>query len=98
MVVNYANSPRIENQDSENCDHNATYGATLTCGMDFIMLFEKEMETDYCGTGRLLALFKSINHCNYTKEAVNLLLQYYYTLNFCEAFCQHKKIAIQESP
>ena len=30
MVVNYANPPRIENQDSENCDHNATYGATLT--------------------------------------------------------------------
>ena len=88
IVTNYVRLPRIEGQEAETCDDKVYVYATelLSLGVLWHGFHDSVREGDGDRILRywkiLLVIFKSSNHFNYAKEAVNLLSQYHY--NFSE--------------
>ena len=84
IVVNYVRLPKIDDEDTEKCDDGVYLYAIelLSLGLLWHGFHDAIREGDGERILRywkfLLVLFKSTNHRNYAKEAVNLLFQYYY--------------------
>ena len=84
IVANYIRLPRIDDEENEKCDDGVYLYAIelLSLGLLWHGFHDAIREGDGERILRywkfLLVLFKSTNHRNYAKEAVNLLFQYYY--------------------
>lgn len=87
IVVNYVRLPRLNDDPTEPCDDRVHLYAVevLSLGLLWHGFHNATREGDRDRIHRywkyLLVLFKSTNHYNYVKEAVNLLLQYNYTFS-----------------
>lgn len=85
--MNYVHLPRIDDQATERCDDGVhLYAAELlSLGLLWHAFHDAVREGDGGRVLRhwkfMLVIFKSTNHRNYAKEAVNLLLQYNYTFS-----------------
>ncbi len=87
IVVNYVRLPRIDDHATEKCDDRVHLYAVevLSLGLLWHGFHDAIREGDGDRILRywkfMLVIFKSTNHRNYAKEAVNLLLQYNYTFS-----------------
>lgn len=84
IVTNYVCLPRVNGEEAETCDDKVYVYATelLSLGLLWHAFHDAVKEGDGDRILRywkiLLIIYKSSNNHNYAKEAVNLLLQYYY--------------------
>ena len=87
IIVNYVCLPRMDDQAAEPCVNMVHLYATevLSLGLLWHTFHDATREGDGERIPRLwkfmLVIFKSTNHRNYAKEAVNLLFQYNYTFS-----------------
>ena len=84
IIANYVRLPKIDDEDTGKCDDGVYLYAIelLSLGLLWHGFHDAIREGDGERILRywkfLLVVFKSTNHCNYAKEAVSLLFQYYY--------------------
>ena len=87
IIINYVRLPRSDDEDTEKCEDGVHLYAIelLSLGLLWHGFHDAIREGDGERILRywkfMLVVFKSTNHRNYAKEAVNLLLQYHYTFS-----------------
>ena len=94
VVSNFIHVPHLSSTQRSECDDGVHMYAKelLTLGLLWHGFHDAIREGDGERILRywkfLLIVFKTTNHCNYAKEAVNVLCQYYYT------FSERKKVQL----